>query len=155
MRSLPWLFYILAGVLAIRDFLGKVTSHMKFHTLLRSFGNGYSSVVAEIHYCVTYDYVDGSGLTKHCIETVRSDRQRLFRIKGDWSPETVLQLVECELVRRIKPRFDLVHSVRVQQATNISEWHTPVSKVKYVSDAVRDEMLRIEFVFMGLPRNVG
>ena len=154
MRKLPWLFYILAGVLAFRDFLGKVTSHMRFHTLMRSFGNGYSSVAAEVHYCVTYDYVDRAGEKKYCIETIRSDKGRVFRIRGDWSDESILQMVEAKLISRSMANFNLVHSIQVRSVTRWSEFKTPISGAKYVSDRVKDEMKRIEDVFMGLPRTL-
>lgn len=152
---LPWLFYILAGVLAFRSFLGKVTSHMRFHTLMRSFGNGYSSVCAEVHYCVTYTYVDSSGKENYCIENIRSDKGRVFRIRGDWSDESILQIVEMKLISRSMANFNLVHSIQVCQVTRWSEFKTPISGAKYVSERVKHEMKRIEDVFMGLPRTIG
>ncbi len=155
MLRLPWLFYILAGVLAFRSFMGKVTSHMKFHTLMRSFGNGYSSVCAEVHYCVTYTYVDRSGEAKYCIENIRSDKGRVFRTKGDMSDKDMLQIVETELIRRSMYNPNLLHSVQVCQVTRWSEFKTPISGAKYVSDRVKHEMKRIEDVFMGLPRTIG
>lgn len=153
--KLPWLFYILAGVLAFRDFMGKVTSHMKFHTLMKSFGNGYSSVCAEIHYCVTYTYVDRSGETKYCIDNIRSDKGRVFRTKGDMSDHDMLQIVETELLRRSMYNQNLLHSVQVCPVTRWSEFKTPISGAKYVSERVKHEMRRIEDVFMGLPRTIG
>lgn len=155
MSKLPWLFYILAGVLAFRDFMGKITSHMKFHTLMRSFGNGYSSVCAEVHYCVTYTYVDSSGEEKYCIETIRSDKERVFRAKGDMSCKDLLQIVETELIRRSMYNPNLLHSVQVNQVTRWSEFKTPISGSKYVSERVKGEMRRIEDVFMGMPRTIG
>lgn len=155
MMRLPWLFYILAGVLAFRSFMCKVTSHMKFHTLMRSFGNGYSSVCAEVHFCVTYTYVDRSGEEKYCIENIRSDKGRVFRIKGDMNSEALLQIVETELIRRSMYNPNLLHSVQVHQVTRWSEFKTPISGAKYVSERVKDEMKRIEDVFMKLPRTIG
>jgi hypothetical protein len=155
MMRLPWLFYILAGVLAFRSFMFKVTSHMKFHTLMRSFGNGYSSVCAEVHYCVTYTYVDSSGKENYCIENIRSDKERVFRIKGDMNSEDLLQIVETELIRRIMFNPNVLHSVQVHQVTRWSEFKTPISGAKYVSEMVKNEMKRIEDVFMGLPRTIG
>lgn len=155
MSKLPWLFYILAGVLAFKDFMGKVTSHMRFHTLMKSFGNGYSSVCAEVHFCVTYDYVDRSGETKYCIETIRSDKGRVFRIRGDWSDESILQIVEMKLISRSMFNPNVLHSVQVCQVTRWSEFKTPISGAKYVSERVKNEMKRIEDVFMGLPRTIG
>lgn len=152
---LPWLFYILAGVLAFRSFIGKVTSHMRFHTLMRSFGNGYSSVCAEVHYCVTYTYVDRSGEKQYCIENIRSDKERVFRIKGDMSDHEVLQIVETELIRRSMFNPNVLHSVQVCPVTRLSEFKTSISGAKYVSERVKDEMKRIEDVFMGLPRTIG
>lgn len=152
---LPWLFYILAGVLAFRSFMGKVTSYMRFHTLMRSFGNGYSSVCAEVHYCVTYTYVDRSGEEKYCIENIRSDKGRVFRIKGDMSDYEMLQIVETELIRRSMFNPNVLHSVQVCPVTRWSEFKTPISGAKYVSERVKDEMKRIENVFMGLPRTIG
>lgn len=155
MRNLPWLFYILAGVLAFRDFMGKVTGRMKFHTLMRSFGNGYSSVCAEVHFCVTYSYVDRSGEEKYCIEDIRSDKGRVFRIKGDMSEKDMLQIVETELIRRSMYNPNLFHSVQVFPVTRLSEFKTPISGAKYVPEMVKREMKRIEDVFMGLPRTIG
>lgn len=152
---LPWLFYILAGVLAFRSFMFKVTSHMKFHTLMRSFGNGYSSVCAEVHFCVTYTYVDSSGEEQYCIENIRSDKGRVFRIKGDWSDESILQIVEMKLISRSMANFNLVHSIQVKPVTRWSEFKTPISGAKYVSERVKNEMKRIEDVFMKLPRTIG
>ena len=155
MSKLPWLFYILAGVLAMRDFMGKITSHMKFHTLMTSFGNGYSSVSAEVHYCVTYTYVDSSGEKKYCIETIRSDKARAFRIKADISDSVILQIVETELIRRSMYNTHLLHSVQVCEVTRWSSFKTPISGAKYVSERVKDEMRRIEDVFMRMPRTIG
>ena len=155
MMRLPWLFYILAGVLAFRSFMGKVTSYMRFHTLMRSFGNGYSSVCAEVHYCVTYTYVDRSGEEKYCIENIRSDKGRVFRIKGDMSDHEMLQIVETELIRRSMFNPNVLHSVQVCPVTRWSEFKTPISGAKYVSERVKNEMKRIEDVFMGLPRTIG
>ena len=155
MMRLPWLFYILAGVLAFRSFMGKVTSHMRFHTLMRSFGNGYSSVCAEVHYCVTYTYVDRSGEEKYCIENIRSDKGRVFRIKGGMSDHEMLQIVETELIRRSMFNPNVLHSVQVCPVTRWSEFKTPISGAKYVSERVKNEMKRIEDVFMGLPRTIG
>lgn len=151
---LPWLFYILAGVLAFRSFMGKVTSHMRFHTLMRSFGNGYSSVCAEVHYCVTYTYVDRAGKSNYCIENIRSDKERVFRIKGDMNSKDLLQIVETELIRRSMFNPNVLH-VQVCQVTRWSEFKTPISGAKYVSERVKHEMKRIEDVFMGLPRTIG
>ena len=155
MMKLPWLFYILAGVLAFREFMGKVTSRMQFHTLMKSFGNGYSSVCAEVHYCVTYTYVDRSGEEKYCIENIRSDKGRVFRAKGDMNSKDILQIVETELIRRSMYNPNLLHSVMVNQSTRWSEFKTPISGAKYVSERVKDEMRRIEDVFMKLPRTIG
>lgn len=155
MSKLPWLFYILAGVLALRDFMGKVTGYMKFHTLMKSFGNGYSSVSAEVHYCVTYTYVDSAGEEKYCIENIRSDKERVFRIKADMSEREILQIVETELTRRSMFNPNLLHSVQVCPVTRWSEFKTPISGAKYVSERVKAEMRRIEDVFMGLPRTIG
>lgn len=155
MMKLPWLFYILAGVLAFREFMGKVTSRMQFHTLMKSFGNGYSSVCAEVHYCVTYTYVDRSGEEKYCIENIRSDKGRVFRAKGDMNSKDILQIVETELIRRSMYNPNLLHSVMVNQSTRWSEFKTPISGAKYVSERVKDEMRRIEDVFMRLPRTIG
>lgn len=155
MMKLPWLFYILAGVLAFRSFIGTVTSRMKFHTLMKSFGNGYSSVSAEVHYCVTYTYVDSSGEEKYCIENIRSDKARAFRIKTVMSDREILQIVEAELIRRSMYNHNLLHSVQVNQSTRWSEFKTPISGAKYVSARVKDEMRRIEDVFMRLPRTIG
>ena len=155
MMRLPWLFYILAGVLAFRSFMGKVTSRMTFHTLMRSFGNGYSSVCAEVHFCVTYTYVDRSGEEKYCIENIRSDKGRVFRIKGDMSDHEMLQIVETELIRRSMFNPNVLHSVQVCPVTRWSEFKTPISGAKYVSERVKNEMKRIENVFMGLPRTIG
>lgn len=155
MMRLPWLFYILAGVLAFREFMGKVTSRMQFHTLMKSFGNGYSSVCAEVHYCVTYTYVDRSGEEKYCIENIRSDKGRVFRAKGDMNSKDILQIVETELIRRSMYNPNLLHSVMVNQSTRWSEFKTPISGAKYVSERVKDEMRRIEDVFMRLPRTIG
>ena len=155
MSKLPWLFYILAGVLALWNFMGKITSHMKFHTLMKSFGNGYSSVSAEVHFCVTYTYVDSSGEEKFCIETIRSDKARAFRIKTVMSDREILQIVEAELIRRSMYNHNLLHSVQVNQSTRWSKFKTPISGAKYVSERVKDEMRRIEDVFMRLPRTIG
>lgn len=155
MSKLPWLFYILAGVLAFREFMGKVTSRMTFHTLMRSFGNGYSSVCAEVHFCVSYTYVDRSGEEQYCIENIRSDKGRVFRIKGDWSDESILQIVEMKLISRSMANFNLVHSIQVKPVTRWSEFKTPISGAKYVSERVKNEMKRIEDVFMKLPRTIG
>ena len=155
MMRLPWIFYILAGVLAFRSFLGKVTSRMTFHTWMRSIGNGYSSVCAEVHFCVTYTYVDRSGEEKYCIEDIRSDKGRVFRIKGDMSEKDMLQIVETELRRRSMYNPNLLHSVQVCPVTRLSEFKTPISGAKYVSELVKREMKRIEDVFMGLPRTIG
>ena len=155
MMRLPWLFYILAGVLAFRSFMGKVTSRMTFHTLMRSFGNGYSSVCAEVHFCVTDTYGDRSGEEKYCIENIRSDKGRVFRIKGDMSDHEMLQIVETELIRRSMFNPNVLHSVQVCPVTRWSEFKTPISGAKYVSERVKNEMKRIENVFMGLPRTIG
>lgn len=155
MMRLPWMFYILAGVLAFRSFMGKVTGRMKFHTLMKSFGNGYSSVCAEVHYCVTYTYVDRSGEEQYCIENIRSDKGRVFRAKGDMRDKDLLQIVETELIRRSMYNPNLLHSVEVCQVTRWSEFKTPISGAKYVSERVKDEMRRIEDVFMRLPRTIG
>jgi hypothetical protein len=155
MSKLPWLFYILAGVLAFRSFMFKVTSHMKFDTLMRSFGNGYSSVCAEVHFCVPYTYVDRSGEEKYCIENIRSDKERVFRIKGDMNSVELLQIVETELIRRSMFNPNVLHSVQVCLVTRWSEFNTPISGAKYVSERVKHEMKRIEDVFMGLPRTIG
>jgi hypothetical protein len=155
MSKLPWLFYILAGVLAFRDFMGKVTSRMTFHTLMRSFGNGYSSVCAEVHFCVTYTYVDSSGKSNYCIENIRSDKERVFRTKGDMSDTELLQIVETELIRRSMFKPNVLHSIQVCPVTRWSEFKTPISGAKYVSERVKHEMNRIEHVFMGLPRTIG
>lgn len=155
MMKLPWLFYILAGVLAFRSFMGKVTGRMQFHTLMKSFGNGYSSVCAEVHYCVMYTYVDRSGEENYCIENIRSDKGRVFRAKGDMRDKDLLQIVETELIRRSMYNPNLLHSVEVCQVTRWSEFKTPISGAKYVSERVKDEMRRIEDVFMRLPRTIG
>jgi hypothetical protein len=122
---------------------------------MRSFGNGYSSVCAEVHYCVTYTYVDRSGKENYCIENIRSDKGRVFRTKGDMNIEDMLQIVENELIRRSMYNPNLVHSVTVYPVTRFSEFKTPISGAKYVSERVKNEMKRIEDVFMGLPRTIG
>jgi hypothetical protein len=69
--------------------------------------------------------------------------------------EDLLQLVETELIRRSMFNPNVLHSVQVCQVTRWSEFKTPISGAKYVSERVKNEMKRIEDVFMGLPRTIG
>lgn len=104
---------------------------------------------------MTYTYVDRAGKSNYCIENIRSDKGRVFRIKGDMSDHEMLQIVETELIRRSMFNPNVLHSVQVCPVTRWSEFKTPISGAKYVSERVKDEMKRIEDVFMRLPRTIG
>ena len=157
MRNLPWLFYILAGIFAVRDVLGKVTRKMTFHTLMKSFGNGYRTVAATVVFDVVYKYrFKQSGNETTCIDTVRRKNYRRFRIKGEFSDTDIQDILAEEMRKRVTVNSSLEVSYQVEIMGHTAWFtnHYRKSDESYIPEEIRREMDRIENVFRKIPRTL-